>query len=366
MKSSGTNACEGLNHKDAKNTKKTNNNANGEKNIMSYTYRPINMDTDFKMYYEQYCVELTEKYGSFNMSESEVRAEFADPAFNVATDTQAAFTTDGKMVASAVVFATHDVPVRPRLFGYVLPEYRNQGIATRLIEWGIERAKQVFERVPADARVVLQSWGMLESEKQLLEGMGYELARLSLEMRMEFDEAPPQVEFPQGMDLFTYAEHPQLIDFVRVRQATFRDHRGFVEEPLEKTTAAWQKYIDARPDFIPELMIMLKDGANDVGMVFASPATEEEADRGYIESIGISREYRRRGLGMALLQYTFGELYKRGIHKVALGVDGSSLTGAVELYKKAGMYIAHVHNAYELELRPGIEYSNQGQQTETA
>ena len=333
---------------------------------MSYTYRPINLDTDFKMYYEQYRTELIEKFGSFNMSESEVRAEFADPAFNVATDTQAAFTDDGKMVASAVLFATQTIPVRPRLFGYVQPEYRNQGIGTKLIEWGIERAKQVFERVPADARVVLMSWAFLDADNALLQSMGYVKTRESLQMNIEFDEAPPQVQFPDGFHLLTYAEHPNLLDFVRVRQGSFRDHRGFIEEPLEKATASWQKYIDARNDFIPELMIMLKDGENEVGMVFASPCTEEEADRGYIESIGINREYRRRGLGMALLQHTFGELYKRGIHKVALGVDGSSLTGAVELYKKAGMYVAHVHNAYELELRPGIEYSNQGQQTETA
>jgi mycothiol synthase len=338
-----------------------------ENDNMTYTYRPINMDTDFQMYYDQYRVELIEKFGSFNMSEAEVRAEFEMPGFNIATDTQAAFTADGKMVASAVVFAHAEMPVRPRLHGYVLPEYREQGIATHLIEWGIERSKRVFERVPADARVVLQSWATLDEENQLLRGMGYVKARESLQMNIEFDEAPPRAQFPDGFQLLTYAEHPQLIDFVRVRQATFRDHRGFVEEPMEKVLASWQNYINARGDFDPELLILLREGANDAGAIFVSLSTEEEADRAYVEFIGVMREYRRRGLAMALMQHAFAEIYKRGLRKLALGVDGASLTGAVELYKKAGMYIAHVHNAYELELRSGIEYSNQGQeQTETA
>ena len=334
---------------------------------MTYTYRPINMDTDFKTYYELYRTELVEKFGSFNMSESEVRGEFKMPRFKMATDTQAAFTDDGTMIGVAIVFATADIPVRPRLFGYVLPDNRGQGIATKLMQWGIERAKGVFSRVPADARVVLQSWSLTDVEQQLLENNGYIHARQSLEMQIDFDEAPPAVTFPEGIEAITFAEHPHLEDFVRIRQESFRDHRGFVEEPLDTAVAAWQNAIDSSSNFDPELVMMLKEGVNDVGMIFTWPTSEEDADKAYVGSIGIVREYRRRGLATALLQHTFSEVYRRGIRKLALGVDGSSLTGAVELYKKLGMYIAHVHKSYELELRPGIEYSNQGQQqTETA
>src|SRR5688572_11021285 len=102
---------------------------------MSYTYRAMNMDTDFETYYAFYRAEYLEKFGSFNMTESEVRGEFNLPRFDVATDTQAAFTADGTMVGFAVVFANADIPVRPRLYGYVLPDYRGQGIATQLTQW---------------------------------------------------------------------------------------------------------------------------------------------------------------------------------------------------------------------------------------
>ena len=262
---------------------------------MSYTYRPINLDTDFETYYDLYRTEYMEKYGSFNMSENEVRNEFNLPRFDISKDTQAAFTEDGNMAGYAVVFSHYTLPVRPRLFAYVRPEYRGQGIGTKLTEWGIERGKAVFERVPDDARVILQSSAMLDEEKALLENMGYINTRQSLNMYIEFDEAPPEVELPETMDLFTFAEHPELEDFVRIQQASFSDHRGFVEQPLEAVVELWQSYIDAAEDFTPELMMMLKEGTNDVGMIFTWPASEEESDRAYVESIGIVRDYRRRG-----------------------------------------------------------------------
>ncbi|MDQ7024938.1 MAG: GNAT family N-acetyltransferase [Anaerolineae bacterium] len=332
---------------------------------MHYTYRPINLDTDFDTYYAMYRTEYLEKYGSFNMSENEVRNEFNSPEFDINQDTQVAFTDDGRIAGYAAIFADYELPVRPRLFAYVMPEHRGQGIGTKLTKWGIKRAKAVFECVPNDARVVLQSWALLDDEMQLLENMGYIHIRQSLYMKIEFDTAPAEVKFPETMNLVTFAEHPHLEDFARIQQASFHDHRGFVAQPLEKVVEVWQSHIDAAQEFIPEWVLMLKDSTKDVSMVFAWSFSEEEADRAYIEFIGVMPDYRRRGLGMKLLQHIFSEIYKRGIHKAALSVDGASLTGAVQLYEKAGMYIAHTYKAYELELRSGVEYTNQGQGSET-
>lgn len=334
---------------------------------MSYTFRPINVETDFESFYNLYRVELTEKFGGFNMSEEEVRAEFDTPKFNIATDSYAAFTEDGTMVASTMFFAVRELNVFPMFFGYVHPEHRNQGIGTTINQWAIERGKKLIPTVPDDARIAIQAWANTDADIQLFEALGFSNNRKSYQMRIEFDEAPPAVEFPEHIQVITYAEHPVLEDFVRIQNAAFRDHRGSVEEPLENIVARWQNSIDAAKDFTPELFFMLKDGDKDVGVTLAWPASEEEADRGHIDVVGITREYRRQGLALKLLQYAFGELYKRGVKKVALGVDAESLTGATKLYEKAGMYIGHVHHGYAYEIRAGIEYSNQGQQTtETA
>jgi mycothiol synthase len=73
----------------------------------------------------------------------------------------------------------------------------------------------------------------------------------------------------------------------------------------------------------------------------------------------VRRPWRRAGLGLALLRHSFGEFYRRGTYKVVLGVDSQNLTGATRLYERAGMYIELQYDAYEKELRAGIDLSTQ-------
>ena len=80
---------------------------------------------------------------------------------------------------------------------------------------------------------------------------------------------------------------------------------------------------------------------------------------GWIGTLGVRRPWRKRGLGLALLRHAFNEFYRRGKHKVGLGVDAQNLTGALRLYESAGMHVDQASDRYEKELRPGTEISVQ-------
>jgi ribosomal protein S18 acetylase RimI-like enzyme len=75
----------------------------------------------------------------------------------------------------------------------------------------------------------------------------------------------------------------------------------------------------------------------------------------FIRTLGDRRPWRKKGLGLALLQYSFGEFYRRGTKTIGLGVDASNPTGATRLYQRAGMRVASEFVTYEKELRPGRE-----------
>ncbi|MCX6049182.1 MAG: GNAT family N-acetyltransferase, partial [Chloroflexi bacterium] len=79
----------------------------------------------------------------------------------------------------------------------------------------------------------------------------------------------------------------------------------------------------------------------------------------WVSDLGVRRPWRRQGLALALLHHAFGEFYRRGIKKVGLGVDASSLTGATKLYEKAGMSVFRQHDSYEKELRSGKDLVTQ-------
>jgi ribosomal protein S18 acetylase RimI-like enzyme len=76
---------------------------------------------------------------------------------------------------------------------------------------------------------------------------------------------------------------------------------------------------------------------------------------GWVGTLGVRCPWRKKGLGLALLQHSFDEFYKRGRSTIGLGVDASNPTGATRLYQRAGMYIASEFLTFEKELRPGKE-----------
>ncbi|MCK4450237.1 MAG: GNAT family N-acetyltransferase [Anaerolineae bacterium] len=101
------------------------------------------------------------------------------------------------------------------------------------------------------------------------------------------------------------------------------------------------------------------DGEEITGMSLCCPKTAEDPGMGWVDSLGVRRPWRRRGLALALLHHSFGEFYRRGKRKVSLEVDAQSLTGATRLYEKAGMHVDRQYVMYEKELRPGRDLSTQ-------
>jgi ribosomal protein S18 acetylase RimI-like enzyme len=67
--------------------------------------------------------------------------------------------------------------------------------------------------------------------------------------------------------------------------------------------------------------------------------------------LAVRRPWRKRGLGYALLKRSFALFQSRGFKTAALGVDGSSLTNAVALYERAGMYVQQQRIVFRKMLR---------------
>ena len=75
--------------------------------------------------------------------------------------------------------------------------------------------------------------------------------------------------------------------------------------------------------------------------------------------VASARDMKVKGLVLALLHHSFGIFHDRGYKRVGLGVDSENLDRATDLFKKAGMRVAHEFVNYEKELQAGIELSKQ-------
>lgn len=324
----------------------------------SIIYRPATKD-DIDTFYDLYRHEHIESYGDFGMTKEELMAEWEFPNFDLSKHTMYAFDDAGKNIAYAELRAWREVPVRPFIYAYVHPDYRGQGIGTYLTQWGIENAQQFVPLVPEDARVVLGAFTNMDDGRELLDNLNFSNTRQSLVMSMSLETPVPEAQFPDGFQVITMAEHPVLEDFIRVYQETFRDHRGAVNEPLAAAVARWEKIMEAN-EFPPENFVMVKDGERDAAILIASDKSDENPEQMWVQTLGTMPEYRRRGLAKNLLYYAHKLARKKGKNRLGLSVDGSSLTGANKLYEQVGMGVDMVYHAYEMEIRAGIETTNQG------
>jgi ribosomal protein S18 acetylase RimI-like enzyme len=144
----------------------------------------------------------------------------------------------------------------------------------------------------------------------------------------------------------------------RVDIESFRDHFGYVEEPFEDSLAWFRNWLETSEQLAdPSLWYLAMDGDQAVGLALCAVYDSEDRQLGHVNSLGVLRSHRKRGIGMALLRHAFGEYYRRGYKGVTLGVDAENLTGALNLYKKVGMSVHRQFDLYEKELRPGIEIS---------
>lgn len=292
----------------------------------------------------------------------DIRSDWQTPNFNLETSTRLVETPDGQLVGYAEVWDAAELPVRPRMSLDVHPNYYDTGIGSYLATWGEQRAHAVFDRVPADARIVLDSTASSESPEMraILQAAGLKPTGESWwRMGIVMDSPPPAPQLPEGFVIKTYADLPNPEAIYRARTDSFRDHRGFIEESFETGFQRWSHFMLKDDLLDPTLWFLAVDGDTIAGISLNRWELWGRPQAGYVMTLGVIPQYRRRGLGEALLLHTFGEFWRRGKPYVTLHVDGSSLTGATRLYERAGMIVEREYNRFEKELRPGIEMSRQ-------
>lgn len=301
--------------------------------------------------------------GKTTYDEAEALEEFTEPNFDIEQSIRLAFAPDGECVGIAVVY-DQLIHVRPNIWGFVAPDYRNRGIGTSLIEWEIARARVNLARIPADAKFTIQGWTVSHdtSGAQLLHHHGFTSERAGYTMKIDFsaDQRPTPPTWPEDAQLVNLAEYGNFELFVRGWYESFRDHRGWMERKWEDIMERWTHMVAHDKRHNPEYWWAVLIGGELAGVCLCNAEGYETADYGYVMVLGTLRGFRKRGLATSLLNHAFNVFYDLGKKGVTLGVDGSSITGAVRLYESVGMHIHERRDNYERVDRDGVELTNQG------
>jgi mycothiol synthase len=286
------------------------------------------------------------------VSVDELRHEWQEPDFNLETD---AFVveTDAGQIAGYESFNNRADHAWLETDGYVHPNFKGLGIGTTLLRASETRARMEMELTEPDLRVFLHSTvdNRDPASRDLHMNEGYVPARYHWRMEITLD-APPIVQpMPAGLELRPFVKGEQDVVLWQAQNEAFRDHWGSRDVTFEE----WKRNRFDDPEFDPTLWMIAWDGDQVAGLSF----NRLRMGIGWIRTLGVRRPWRKRGLGLALLQHSFAEFYRRGKNVIGLGVDAQNPTGATRLYQKAGMRVASEFATYEKEIRPGKEISVQ-------
>jgi mycothiol synthase len=290
--------------------------------------------------------------GIDDTSLADVRLHWTLPCIDLAQDSQLIFTADGTLAAAGLVTAQY--PVQIRLECHVHPAHRRRGLGTGLLAWGDARGQGIVPRAPADARVVLWSSAFEQdtAAAELLAHAGYAEIRRFYRYSAPLADPPP-ADFPPDFTIRTLDLDRDEVPVYRAIHDVFRDHWGFVERDEADGVAELRHWLTQSPGSDPAFNWLAFAGDDLAGFCLCQSSFAGEDDRAYVGSLGVVRDYRRRGLGAALLRHAAVEFARRGNRHLTLHADATNLTGANRVYERAGMQPDRRAVIREKQLRPG-------------
>lgn len=227
-----------------------------------------------------------------------------------------------------VGYATIDQsPDHGMVDGYVHPGQFGRGVGSFIITELVPRLAERGATRIQNATLVADT-----RAHELLRAHGFEEIRRFWQMRTELESEPPEPRWPEGVTVTAF-DPADAEAFHAAYEAAFADHWQHQPETLE----TWRKEHVERDDFAPELWTVVRSSGEIVAGTICLP---ERMGAAWISRLFTRRDWRRQGVGDALLKDAFGKFWRSGKRTVGLGVDAQSDTGANRLYERAGM---HVH-----------------------
>jgi ribosomal protein S18 acetylase RimI-like enzyme len=205
----------------------------------------------------------------------------------------------------------------------VAPSWRGRGIGTWLAAW-----TQAEARRQGGSLVGMPVPGGSDGDR-LLESLGYHVAWTAWVLELPPRAAIEPQPLPDGYAVRAFQPGEERAVYQVVEDA-------FNEWPDRTPNAFedWEAEVVRRPGFEPwHLRVVADPSRKVVGVGWVLPSR----DSGYVMSLAVRKDQRRRGLARALLVDCFEVSRGAGMARAELSTD--SRTGALGLYERVGMEI---------------------------
>lgn len=283
-------------------------------------------------------------------TEDELRDRFEAPYMNPESNCLVA------VVAGHTVAGYCTAELDPRVgkgwgTGYVDPDYRRQGIGTRLLAAAdarhVERGQaEVPPELPLSCTRYCRDTNA--GARALLARHGYAIVRRSWFMHRALDGPAEAQPLPDGVRWRPFAVERDARAVYEAEQDIFRDNWGYMDIPYEVWT-----HLRLGEAIDPALWLVAVTGESIAGLCLARPWGSERPGAAWIDTVGVREAWRGRGLARAMLAEMFGRLRASGFAEVELEVDAENTSNAVALYERVGMSARKTYLIHHKTFRQG-------------
>ena len=253
---------------------------------------------------------------------------------DLSQDAWLAFSPENQMIGYAAV---QKAAQRFTFDQYIHPTLAPKGLTRHLLTQCEIRAREQLTDKKAEIPAVTYFPHVNLAAIHETEELGFKQFVSHFGMRISFTVPPPEPAWPEGITLRNAVpgEDDRLIyDFI---QKVF-DWPGRTPPTFER----WRALMLGAYNFDPELWFLAYRADELVGaaLCFDYPIN------GWVRQLGVLQEWRRKGLGAALLQYVYGVFYRRGHTRVGLVVESNN-PKAYEFYERVGMQRVQQYVEYQ-------------------
>lgn len=323
---------------------------------LGVVWRPLHA-TDAQRLYELIARAEEADQAHFRTSLVEVQEFFDGDWKNPETQSLVGVDQTGKFVVYGLIeMPPGDTSTRRAyLSGAVHPDSRTVGLGSACARWltvaAQEHLARIDDAVPGRIATVLED--NAPEHAKIFTELGFTTQRFYRTLRRDLSQELPHIDLEPGLELLPYSEaldEPTR----RAHNDAFRDHWG--SQP--KTSEDWNQ---GRAMFLPEGTFVVVDTAKldedgepfVVGYLWASKYEQDWAvngfTSGYIDILGVRREYRGRKIGVRLLLAAMTQYRALGLQYAELDVDSANPSGALGIYTQLGFEVSSGSTMYSLE-----------------
>jgi mycothiol synthase len=306
-----------------------------------YGFRPATLD-DASAIAELINDDIRGEIGIPWTNAEEVRDTLTSPTRDLAL-VHSVLIDGSPKLAGYVEFHVTKEPLEVHLLCYVRRDLHGRGVSASVIRLAEDRiAWKRHADLPAKAR--LSCFSHNQAARRLFATLGYDYSRTFWVMTRDLDAPPPVPSVAAGVEIRPFRSGADDLRVHTALSEAFADHWG----PPFPSFEEWRhREIEGEgAGFDPGLWFVAVEADEVVAAITAQASTSSD-NTTYVSDLAVLRPWRRRGIGLALLQTVFGEAYRRGTPRVELAVDSESPTGATRLYERAGMRTTYSWETWE-------------------